>query len=187
MSNCRVSQSFNSLNLFIFRQTCNTVNGTYDGSLFPKNVTKNEKFKMYRKAFCRLFPIYFSHAGKLHGIDAYWFELSENAFYDQSVDDDTSCFCESENSCLRKGLGNIAPCYFSKQKIQLFKKVENYKNFINFLFLQKIFRWQFRSLITSTATQHCLMKSTACVRMDKSIKLQLLFNRLVCDIFHECK
>lgn len=132
MSNCRVPQSFNSLNLFIFRQTCNTVNGTYDGSLFPKNVTKNEKFKMYRKAFCRLFPIYFSHAGKLHGIDAYWFELSENAFYDQSDDDDTSCFCESENSCLRKGLGNIAPCYFSKQKIQLFKKGENCKNFHKF-------------------------------------------------------
>lgn len=86
----------------------------FDGSLFPKNVTKMEKFKMYRRAFCRVLPIYYSHSGSLFGLDAYWFELSENAFYDRLEDPDTKCFCETPGNCLRKGLGNISPCYYSE-------------------------------------------------------------------------
>lgn len=100
------------------------IQGAYDGSMFPKNVTKSEKFKIYRKAFCRHLPILYSHSGKISGVDAYWFELSEKAFYDRMDDNDTKCFCETESSCLKKGLGNIAPCYYSK-KIQDSKKVFN--------------------------------------------------------------
>lgn len=115
MSSLHNNVSVNSLIDLIFSpQSCNMVQGTFDGTLFPKNVSKNEKFKIYRKAFCRLLPIYFSHSGKLFGLDAYWFELSENAFYDRPEDPDTKCFCASENKCLRKGLGNISPCYFSE-------------------------------------------------------------------------
>lgn len=92
---------------------CNTLRGTYDGTLFPQNISQNEEFRVYRKAFCRTLPIRFDHAGEIDGLQAYYFELAENAF-DSDIDDPTSsCFC-SKGKCLKKGLGNITPCYYSK-------------------------------------------------------------------------
>lgn len=92
---------------------CNTLRGSYDGTLFPQNISKNEEFRVYRKAFCRTLPIRFDHASQLHGLEAYHFELVENAF-DTSMDDlNSSCFC-SEKRCLQRGLGKITPCYYSE-------------------------------------------------------------------------
>ena len=109
--------------------------GTYDGTLFPRNITKGEKFRLYRKAFCRTLPIEYTHPGKdinlwltlyvliilglfytigtVDGVDGYFFKLADNAF-DTDLDDPTSaCFCK-QNKCLRKGLGDITPCYYSE-------------------------------------------------------------------------
>ena len=87
--------------------------GAYDGSLFPQNISQNEVFRVYRKAFCRTLPIKFTHTGKQDGLDAYWFALADNAFDDDIDDETSSCYCNS-GQCLKKGLGNITPCYFSK-------------------------------------------------------------------------
>ncbi|CAD7084816.1 unnamed protein product [Hermetia illucens] len=91
---------------------CNTLRGTYDGTLFPRNISKGEVFRVYRKAFCRTLPIVFSHSGSLNGIEAYFFKLSEDAF-DNSLDNPkSSCYC-TDKVCLKKGLGNMTPCYYN--------------------------------------------------------------------------
>lgn len=92
---------------------CNTLRGAYDGTVFPQNISKNEEFRVYRKAFCRTLPVRFDHASQLNGLEAYHFELVDNAF-DTSLEDlDSSCFC-TETRCLQRGLGKITPCYYSK-------------------------------------------------------------------------
>lgn len=92
---------------------CNTLRGAYDGTIFPQNISKNEEFRVYRKAFCRTLTIRFDHAGELDGLEAYFFKLAENAFDSDMDDPNSSCFC-TETKCLKKGLGNITPCYYSK-------------------------------------------------------------------------
>lgn len=75
---------------------------------------KNETFKVYRKAFCRTLPIRFSHSGEHNGIEAYWFTLADNAFDDSDVDPASKCYCNRGKKCMKRGLGNITPCYYSK-------------------------------------------------------------------------
>lgn len=82
--------------------------------MFPRNIQKNETLKLYRKAFCRTLPIHFSHSGKHNGIEAYWFKLADNVFDDSLDDPESMCYCRGEKTCMKKGLGNITPCYYSK-------------------------------------------------------------------------
>ncbi|XP_073817734.1 scavenger receptor class B member 1 [Musca autumnalis] len=91
---------------------CNSIRGTYDGTLFPRQITKGETFRIYRKAFCRALPIVYSHPGQIDGIVAYHFKLHENAFDSDRSDPDTSCYCNYKK-CLKKGLGNVTPCYYN--------------------------------------------------------------------------
>ncbi|CRK92365.1 CLUMA_CG005909, isoform A [Clunio marinus] len=92
---------------------CNTLRGVYDGTLFPKNISKTDGFRVYRKAFCRTLPIQYSHSGRQYGIEGYWFKLSDNAFHDSIDDPETSCYCSKEKTCMKRGLGNITPCYYN--------------------------------------------------------------------------
>lgn len=98
---------------FTRNTACNTLQGNYDGTLFPRNISKNEVFKYYRKCFCRTLPIEFTHEGKLDGVKAYWFKLADHAFESKYDDPETSCFCPKKQ-CMKRGLGNITPCYWSK-------------------------------------------------------------------------
>ncbi|XP_017478631.1 PREDICTED: lysosome membrane protein 2-like, partial [Rhagoletis zephyria] len=91
---------------------CNTLRGTYDGTLFPRNIHKGETFRVYRKAFCRSLPIQYSHPETVNGFKGYKFKLKENAFDSDLDDAETSCYCKSKH-CLKKGLGNITPCYYN--------------------------------------------------------------------------
>lgn len=90
---------------------CNTLRGTYDGTLFPKGF--REDFLVYRKAFCRTLKIRHSHSERVDHTDVEWFRFDENAFVNHGSDPNTNCFCEN-GSCLKKGLGDISPCYYSK-------------------------------------------------------------------------
>lgn len=92
---------------------CNTLRGSYDGTLFPKNLSKTETFKIFRKAFCRTIGLHYSHSGKQYGIEAYWFSLPENAFDDHLDDPETQCYCGNDKICMKRGLGNITPCYYN--------------------------------------------------------------------------
>lgn len=91
---------------------CNTLQGSFDGTLFPKNMSQGDTFRVYRKAFCRTLPVIYSHPGSLDGVDAYFFKLAEYAFDTNASDAQTACFCQ-EKKCLQKGLGKITPCYYN--------------------------------------------------------------------------
>jgi hypothetical protein len=50
--------------------------------------------------------------GLRNGIKSYWFSLDINAFNDNMNDSNSNCYCEKK--CMKYGLGNITPCYYSK-------------------------------------------------------------------------
>ncbi|XP_062536111.1 scavenger receptor class B member 1 isoform X2 [Armigeres subalbatus] len=91
---------------------CNTLQGSYDGTVFPRNISKTEIFKVYRKAFCRTLPIAFEREGMHDGIKAYWFSIQENAFESSLEDPYTACYCRNGH-CLPKGLGDLSPCWYN--------------------------------------------------------------------------
>ncbi|XP_055922794.1 lysosome membrane protein 2 [Eupeodes corollae] len=91
---------------------CNTLKGSFDGTLFPKTMTQGDTFRVYRKAFCRTLPVIYSHPGSLDGVDAYFFKLAEYAFDTNISDPETACFCK-DRMCLKRGLGRITPCYYN--------------------------------------------------------------------------
>ncbi|XP_055628673.1 protein croquemort [Toxorhynchites rutilus septentrionalis] len=91
---------------------CNTLQGSYDGTVFPRNISKTEVFKVYRKAFCRTLPIAFEREGVHDGIKAYWFSIQSNAFESSTDDPYTSCYCRN-GQCLPKGLGDLSPCWYN--------------------------------------------------------------------------
>jgi scavenger receptor class B, member 1 len=93
---------------------CIKIQGSIDGSLFPEHVLKQERFKIFRKFFCRPLPVYFHNDEPMFGIDAYHFHLSKNAFHDNLTDPETKCYCDPDGKCLKRGLGNISPCYFGE-------------------------------------------------------------------------
>ncbi|XP_055588278.1 scavenger receptor class B member 1 [Uranotaenia lowii] len=91
---------------------CNTLQGSYDGTVFPRNISKTEVFKVYRKAFCRTLPIAFEKEGEHDGIKAYWFAIQDNAFESSTDDPYTACYCRN-GQCLPKGLGDLSPCWYN--------------------------------------------------------------------------
>lgn len=91
---------------------CNTLQGTYDGTLFPKGF--NEDFRVYRKAFCRTLPLRHKHSDRDKGINVEWFEFDGRAFHNDATDPESSCYCDEQQRCLRQGLSDISPCYYSE-------------------------------------------------------------------------
>lgn len=89
---------------------CNTLRGTYDATLFPKDF--RQEFRVYRKAFCRTIQMKHSHSDRVRGTDVEWFRFDENAFSNDVNDPDSSCYCDN-GRCLKQGLGDISPCYYS--------------------------------------------------------------------------
>lgn len=112
------SISIKILTFYYFRKSrCNTIRGSYDGTLFPKNAMFGEEFKLYRQAFCRTLRIKAVNETSLYGINTLHFSLADDAFDDTMNDTGTSCFCNAKrNTCMRKGLGYIGSCYFSNTK-----------------------------------------------------------------------
>lgn len=150
----------------MFRNSrCNTLRGAFDGTLFPKHITNTSTFKIYRKAFCRTLTIHYSHSGKQYGIDAYWFKLAENAFDDSVDDPETSCYCKGEKTCMKRGLGNITPCYYSEI-------IEDYQLCLRLMvdFIQT-FPLLFHFPIFTTPIQHCSMKLKDLSPLRRSMKI----------------
>lgn len=55
----------------------------------------------------------------MDGVEAYWFKLADHAFESRYDDPETACFCKKKQ-CMKKGLGNITPCYWSKYFLEYF-------------------------------------------------------------------
>lgn len=90
---------------------CNTLQGAYDGTLFPKGF--NEDFRVYRKAFCRTLQMKHTHSDRRSGIDVEWFKFDDQALNNDANDPESSCYCDG-HSCLKRGLSDISPCYYSE-------------------------------------------------------------------------
>lgn len=101
-----------SFNLFCQLISLSRV-GAYDGTLFPKHFEKEDKFFVYRKAFCRKLAIEYHSTQRINNIEVYRFTLAESAFDDKIENPETICYCNEEKVCAKRGLGNISPCYLS--------------------------------------------------------------------------
>lgn len=101
---------------------CNTVQGAYDGTLFPKRF--NEDFRVYRKAFCRTLPMKHTESDRVDGINVEWFTFDDRAFHNDANDPESSCYCE-EQKCLKQGLSDISPCYYSEYTVGCKGRVNN--------------------------------------------------------------
>lgn len=106
-------------NDFFFRNDkCNTLEGAYDGTVFPHDIQKDWQFRIYRKLFCRTVPIYYDHTGYTKdGFEAYYFKVLSN-FLDKYEDNPLNeCYCRDKDYCLPAGLGDLSPCTYGKRKI----------------------------------------------------------------------
>ncbi|XP_034234473.1 scavenger receptor class B member 1-like [Thrips palmi] len=93
---------------------CNTIRGATEGILFPRNIRKDMRFSVYRKAFCRTLPLQFVREGPTPDhVPAYWYTLGDDIFETADVNPDNSCYCRPEVApCLPRGLSDLTPCYY---------------------------------------------------------------------------
>jgi len=116
-----ISIRINDVNsiFFRFRNTaCNRIQGSTDGIVFPSHIDKRVIFRVFRKAFCRPLPIVFKKEVWLDGIPGYLYTLADNFADLPDQNPDNECFCRREKSCLRKGLSDLTPCYYSTYPIK---------------------------------------------------------------------
>jgi scavenger receptor class B, member 1 len=90
------------------------IQGAFDGTLFPRHFNTKDNFLVYRKAFCRKIAIEYSHTAKIKDIEAHWYKPTINTFDDKIDDPESMCYCSEDKTCLKRGLGNIKPCYYSE-------------------------------------------------------------------------
>ncbi|KAL3280405.1 hypothetical protein HHI36_017887 [Cryptolaemus montrouzieri] len=91
---------------------CNFIGGSYDGTVFPSDLTLNHEFNLYRRAFCR--PVA-SKAVKevvVDGMEGVEFSAKEGFLDEPSVNPDNACYCKNGKDCLPKGIASVSPCYY---------------------------------------------------------------------------
>ncbi|KAH8383338.1 hypothetical protein KR009_008055, partial [Drosophila setifemur] len=91
---------------------CNRIWGSHDATLFPLDMDENDEFYIYRRTFCRRLPVKFNRKVNYDGIDGMEFKMMPDAFDSDLGNANSSCFCKN-NRCLKKGVGNVSPCYYS--------------------------------------------------------------------------
>ncbi|KAK9882844.1 hypothetical protein WA026_023543 [Henosepilachna vigintioctopunctata] len=91
---------------------CNFIGGAFDGTLFPKDLTMDQKFNLYRRAFCRPIPVKPIREVVQDGFDGIEYGLQEGFLQQPSVNPKNSCFCKDGSDCLPRGIASIAPCYY---------------------------------------------------------------------------
>ncbi|KAK2577977.1 hypothetical protein KPH14_008412 [Odynerus spinipes] len=93
---------------------CNRIRGATEGTVFPANLDKRAVFRVFRKAFCRTLPIVFKkEVITQEGIPGYLYGLSEDFLDPPDVNPDNECYCRKLKKCLKKGLSDLMPCYYS--------------------------------------------------------------------------
>lgn len=91
---------------------CNFIGGSYDGTLFPRDLTMDHGMLLYRRGFCRALPAFPVREVTMDGYEAIEFGVQKNFLYEPSVNPDNACYCKDEGDCLPRGLVSIAPCYY---------------------------------------------------------------------------
>ncbi|XP_043595440.1 scavenger receptor class B member 1-like isoform X2 [Bombus pyrosoma] len=93
---------------------CNLIRGSTEGELFPAYLDKHAAFRIFRKAFCRTIPIVFKEEVVAeNGLDGYLYSMSDNFLDTPDENPDNTCYCKKKGKCLKKGLADITPCYYS--------------------------------------------------------------------------
>lgn len=77
-------------------------------------MNEHDTFYMYRRTFCRLLPMRFNRTLTFKGLDAYEYVMDPKIFDSELHSPNSSCFCKN-NHCLKRGVGNVSPCYYSKR------------------------------------------------------------------------
>lgn len=98
-----------------YRNTiCNLIRGSTEGELFPAHLDKRAAFRIFRKAFCRTIPIVFKEEVVAeNGLDGYLYSMSDNFLDTPDANPDNTCYCKKKGKCLKKGLTDMTPCYYS--------------------------------------------------------------------------
>ncbi|KAH8409656.1 hypothetical protein KR222_000810, partial [Zaprionus bogoriensis] len=91
---------------------CNRIWGGHDCTLFPRDMNENDTFYLYRRTFCRRLEVKFNRTLTFKGMDAVEFKMDPNIFDSDLQNENSSCFCKN-NHCLKKGVGNVSPCYYN--------------------------------------------------------------------------
>ncbi|XP_062123737.1 lysosome membrane protein 2 [Drosophila sulfurigaster albostrigata] len=91
---------------------CNRIWGSHDATLFPRDMNEEDEFFIYRRTFCRRLPLKFVRTLKFWGQDAFEYTMEPHIFDSELGNVNSSCFCKN-NQCLRRGVGNVAPCYYN--------------------------------------------------------------------------
>lgn len=100
---------------FMYRNKC-SLNTSSEGLLFPRHLTKDMNFPIYRKAFCRTLPLTYSSTSYMPiGYPSVYLYTFLPEVFNSSLDNN-KCYCPKEG-CLPAGLSDISPCYYSKSKI----------------------------------------------------------------------
>ena len=94
---------------------CNTIEGATEGTLFPLHLDKSAVFRVFRKAFCRAFPIEFKGETMTDiGLLGYKYSLTDNFLDPPDMNPENECYCRKMKKCLKRGLSDLTPCYYSK-------------------------------------------------------------------------
>lgn len=91
---------------------CNLLEGSYEGTIFPRNLPKNTTLRLFRKAFCR--PLPFNYDGEetsKEGFSAYRYRVASNFLMGADNNPENACYCRN-GECLPDGLGDLTPCYY---------------------------------------------------------------------------
>uniref|UniRef100_A0A1B6DPI6 Scavenger receptor class B member 1 n=1 Tax=Clastoptera arizonana TaxID=38151 RepID=A0A1B6DPI6_9HEMI len=98
------------------RTTCNNVQGAFEGYVYPRHISPNDTFFLYRKSFCRTLPLVYNKSGfSDRGIPVFIYKLAENALDSPIMNPDNACYCKNTNKpCLPSGLSDLSPCYYGE-------------------------------------------------------------------------
>lgn len=100
---------------FYTRRNKCSLNQAEEGILFPRHMTTDMTFPIYRKAFCRTLPLTYISSGKMpEGYPVYLYKFQPKVF--NSSLSENACYCPKDG-CLPSGLSDISPCYYSKYDI----------------------------------------------------------------------
>lgn len=104
------------LYVFISRKTfCRdkcSLRGASEGILFPRHITPDMDFPIYRKSFCRTLRLTYNGTGEMYnGYPVYFYTFLPDVF--NSSLDENRCYCPSEG-CLPSGLSDISSCHYGE-------------------------------------------------------------------------
>jgi scavenger receptor class B protein 1 len=90
---------------------CNTIEGSYDGCLFPTDLDKNVSLRVYRPAFCRPVLFKYEDEGTYRGFNIYNYRVDKDFLASAKENPANECFCY-KGYCPKKGVGLLTPCYY---------------------------------------------------------------------------